>query len=42
MRVTKNAANMMNEKNLLLLIGRPEGKRMPLGEINSAGNIILK
>jgi hypothetical protein len=33
---------MNNEKFILHLIRRPEGKRMPSGQLDSAGDIILK
>jgi hypothetical protein len=42
MKVEQNTANMNNEKFILHLIRRQQGKRMPLGYLDSAGDMILK
>jgi hypothetical protein len=42
MRGKQNVANMNKEKFILHLTRRPEGRRMPSGQLESAGDIILK
>jgi len=42
MKVKQNVTNMNKEKIILHLTRRPEGRRMPSGQLEPFGDIILK